>query len=207
MPILAAVQLAAEHTTILCAAEARTERATMGARLSRGVSAFALVALAACAGGGGAAPMQTAADSAAVREIGDKYEAAWNAGDAAALAALVTEDYQSVDPNGTVITGRAAMETLSKAEFEGMKANPVPVKIDIMPGTMTFPAPTIAVTSGTWTLTGIPAGMGPEKGSYLAVSTKGSDGTWRMQSGLAAAYVPPPAMPPAAPAAGKGGLQ
>jgi hypothetical protein len=54
------------------------------------------------------------------------------------------------------------------------------------------------MSSGKWTVTGVPPGGGPDKGSWLAVSEKGEDGVWRMASGLAAAFVPPPPAPDSA---------
>jgi hypothetical protein len=46
----------------------------------------------------------SAADESAVRELGTKYADAFNKSDTAALAALVTEDFQAVRPDGTMTT-------------------------------------------------------------------------------------------------------
>ena len=162
---------------------------------------LAAAAIAACSAPQTAAdPAPTAADSAAVRTIGDAYEIAWAAGDASALGQLVTENYYGVEPDGTILNGRAAFEGYEKASADSRKGSTM--ALDIAPGNITFVNSSTASSSGTWTLKGAPPGSGPDKGSYLAISVKGADGKWRMQSALAAAYVPPPAAPPTG---GKGG--
>lgn len=150
------------------------------------------VTLAAACGTSSAPAVETAADSAAVTEIGTKFQAAYTAGDAAALGALVTDDYQEAHPDGSVVTGRAAYETAFKLEAEARKAVPG-FALELTNVSTTFLSPTVASSTGTWVVKGVPAGSGPDKGSYLVVMKKGTDGQWRMQSGLAAPYVAPPA--------------
>ena len=163
------------------------------------LAAAAAFSLAACAT---PEPMTgTPDDEKAVHELGPRYESAWNAGDATALAQLVAEDYTSVEPDGSVITGRAAFESVSKTEFEARKTAP-PMSIKITTDLFRFVSSKAAVSGGKWTMTGVPAGAGPDKGSWLALSQKGADGQWRMANALGAAYVAPPPPPPA-PAKGK----
>jgi len=160
--------------------------------------AVAALAVAACSTGGGAPAMETAADSAGVRELATKYVAAWNATDAAAMSALATDDYHAAEPDGSVINGRAAFDSVMKAEFEGRKAMPAttpPMMMELTPVKVVFVTATTAVSTGLWAVKGVPAGSGPDKGSYLVVSVKGADGVWRMRNGLGAAYVAPPAAP------------
>lgn len=145
----------------------------------------------------------TGEDSTMVRELGKRYEAAWNARDGAAIAATVAEDYYGVEADGSEISGRAALETMARTELEAMKA--VPVTISITTGKTTWLNGTTAISNGTFALNGMPAGAGPEKGSYLIVAVKGSDNQWRVKSALAAPYIPPPPTPPAPPAPGKSG--
>jgi uncharacterized protein (TIGR02246 family) len=146
---------------------------------------------AACAPG--APARETAADSTAIRALGDKFETAWNAGDAAAMAQMVTEDYTASESDGSAIAGRAAYEAMEKTAADARKG--AGMVIDIVPGAMAFLTPTTATSTGTWSLKGVPAGGGPDKGSYLVVSVKGADGQWRMRNALAAAFVPPPPAP------------
>ena len=163
--------------------------------------AVAAMAVAACSTGGGAPAMETAADSAGVRELATKYQTAWNTSDAALMASLATDDYHAAEPDGSVINGRAAFDSVMKVEFEGRKAMPAttpPMTMELTPVKTVFTTATSAVSTGLWALKGMPAGAGPEKGSYLVVSVKGADGTWRMKNALGAAYVAPPAVPPAA---------
>jgi hypothetical protein len=90
---------------------------------------------------------------------------------------------------------------MEKAGAEERTGSGITLAID--PGRTMFLNGTNAVSAGTWTLGGLPEGAPPVKGSYIVVSTKGSDGTWRIKSSLAAEFVPPPAAPPAA--SGRGG--
>lgn len=155
---------------------------------------LATIVAAACSSGGGAPAMQTAADSTAIREVGTKFQTAYNAGDVAAMGAMVTEDYSSTESDGTVINGRAAYEAAMKTEVEARKAMPA-TTLEITPGKVVFLTPTAATAAGTFSVKGVPAGMGPDKGSYLVVMTKGADAQWRMSTALVSPYVAPPAMP------------
>lgn len=58
-------------------------------------------------------------DEAAVRAVEAAYDEAWNRGDAAALAALLTEDAVLVSPYGDVAVGRAAFRSLIGELFAG----------------------------------------------------------------------------------------
>ena len=159
------------------------------------LSMITAVALSACAAAEAPPAHETAADSAAVRELATKYQTAWNAGDAAAIGSLVTDNYFATESSGLAITGRAGVEAQEKTEIEARKG--MAMTLELTPGTTAFMSATTASSTGTWTLKGAPAGSGPDKGSYLVVSVKGADGQWRMQNALAAAYVPPPAAPAA----------
>ena len=126
----------------------------------------------------------TAADETAIRAIPGKYAAAFNKGDAAGLAALVTEDYHAVLADGTIVKGRAAFEESEKAQAT-LRAG-LPVTLNIQTTTVDWLSGNAAVAAGTWTLAGLPPGTGPEKGAWVGVMKKGDDGNWRLMTGLVA---------------------
>jgi len=149
-----------------------------------------VLALAACS----APTAGSAADETALRAMGGKYADAFNKRDAAALAALVTDDYQAVSPDGTEVKGRAAFEESEKksaAERTGMQ-----LTLDVKTTIMKWAGADHAVLGGTWTMAGLPAGMGGDKGAWSGTAEKGADGQWRLATGLVAQYVAPPAPMP-----------
>lgn len=60
-----------------------------------------------------------ASGEAAVRAVEAAYDAAWNAGDLAALLDLLTDDVVVINPYGEVVTGRDGVERSFSAIFEG----------------------------------------------------------------------------------------
>ena len=147
------------------------------------LTALALVALAACT----AKPAATgsADDEQAIRGLAGKYAAAYAAKDTAAAGALVTEDYQDVDPLGAHTQGRAAFQSKLAQEFAMMGGAPM---------TMTAGTTYVrwidannAVAGGTWETPPMP-GM-PSKGSWMATVVKQANGTWQMSAALGAADV------------------
>jgi uncharacterized protein (TIGR02246 family) len=85
-------------------------------KASRMMQMFALLSLAQ------AAQAETAED-AAVREVEARQEAAWNAHDARAYAALFTEDADLVSATGHRISGRAEIERDIAAAFQSIFAH------------------------------------------------------------------------------------
>jgi uncharacterized protein (TIGR02246 family) len=164
--------------------------------LSPLVLALALVS-AAC--GGASAPptpsTPTDADRAAVRDLTTAYQTAWNAKDAAAVAALVSDTYQAVLADGTHIQGRAAFQERQVAEF-GQMAGLTP-SLTITQVYADWIDVNRAITGGTWRVTGGAPGV-PDSGSYMTQTMKGADGRWRLTNNLVASLVPPPTAPPAA---------
>jgi uncharacterized protein (TIGR02246 family) len=143
----------------------------------------------------------TSADETAIRGIGGKYSEAFNKGDAAALAALVADDYLAVLPDGTIIKGRAAFQESEKQEVA--KRAGLPLTLNIQTSNVDWITGSAAVAAGTWSLAGLPPGLGSGKGSWVATVRKGDDGQWRLWRGLVAEHVEPaPSLP--APEAGKG---
>lgn len=165
----------------------------MHRKLTAGLVVAALMAVAACTDMDDAT-MGTAEDEAAIRAIATGYASAYSARDAAGLAALATEDYEAVSPEGTRISGRAAFQA-SLAEEMAMMPAELSITVSATTDFLRWIDATHAVAGGTWSSTGMPAGMGPERGSWMIVARKDADGTWRAMSGSSAAYMPPPAMP------------
>jgi uncharacterized protein (TIGR02246 family) len=169
-----------------------------------GIALVAALSLAACAAP--PAATGTADDEAAIRAIGPKFADAWTKGDVAAMSAMTADDYQAVNPDGTVIKGRAAAEENSNKEADARAG--LGLKLTVDTTYVRWVSATAAEAGGTWAVAGAPAGSGPDKGAWMTLDVKGADGQWRTATGLVAAYVPPPAPPAATPmpaAKGKGG--
>ena len=60
------------------------------------------------------------ADRAAIQALLDAHGAAWTKGDAAAAAAVMTEDADWVSGSGAVYEGRPAIEAMHRRELAGM---------------------------------------------------------------------------------------
>jgi uncharacterized protein (TIGR02246 family) len=110
---------------------------------------------------------------AAIHEGAEAWAAAWNSGDAAAIAALYAEDAVVMAPGAEPAEGRAAVEAamaggLAASAGSQMKITP----IEIMEGEGW------AVEFGTFVQTGA-NGSHMDHGRYMAV-WKNVDGTWMM---------------------------
>jgi uncharacterized protein (TIGR02246 family) len=159
--------------------------------LHAGAAIAALALTAACAAP--APTTGTADDETAIRGLASKYAEAFNKGDVAGLSALITSDYEVVGPDGTVVKGKQAFEEMERkgvAERAGM-----PLVLNVQTSYVRWMSGTSAAAGGTWTMQGVPAGMGADKGAWIGTFKKESDGQWRMSGGLVSEYHPPPAMP------------
>jgi uncharacterized protein (TIGR02246 family) len=162
------------------------------------ISVAAVFVLAACAPAPVPAPAPTsgtAADEAALRALGQKYADAWNKADVATLSSMLTDDYEAVSADGKTVKGRAGAEQMEK-ESAAQRAG-LPLALTVNTSIVKWSGANGAALSGTWTMAGLPAGMGADKGAWSSFAVKGSDGQWRIATGLVAEYVPPPATPPA----------
>lgn len=173
----------------------------MGFRILQASALAGVLALAACAR---LAPTTgTPEDETALRALGAKYADAWNKGDVTTLASMVTDDYEAVGPDGNTIKGRAALEEMEKKQATDRTG--LPLRLSVNTSYVRFAGPTAASLGGTWTMAGLPPGMGADKGAWTSLVVKGADGQWRLATGLVAEYHPPPAPPvPAQPEKGKG---
>ncbi|HEY1065706.1 MAG TPA: SgcJ/EcaC family oxidoreductase [Pirellulales bacterium] len=121
-----------------------------------------------------AAPDAThAADREAIVQSAKAYEAAYEKSDAAAVAALWTEQGEHENEDGTLIRGRAAIERAFTAFF---KDNP-PGELDVVVEQVTFPAPGVAIEEGLSRSTA--PGKLPTSCRYRAVHAK-ADGQWKI---------------------------
>ena len=172
----------------------------------RALSLFAIAgvfALAACTAPPPPAPPTTGTsdDEVALRGMGAKYAEAWSKGDVATLVTMVTDDYEAVAADGTVVKGKAAFEEMEKKQAAERAA--MPMKLNVQTSYVHWAGSANGASiGGTWTIEGLPPGAGPGKGAWTGMAKKGTDGQWRLATGLVADYVPPPPAP--APAKGKG---
>ena len=141
-----------------------------------------LLALAGRIAAQGSAP----ADENAVRGHVDAWIAAWNKGDAQAIAQLVTEDWEDVSPDGTHTKGRAAFEQSLASMFARRQGTLRGSGTTVF---VRFLTPDIAIASGTLTATG--GAAEPEKGSWILIYVK-QGGKWLVAGGHAATAPPPP---------------
>ncbi len=119
---------------------------------------------------------ENSADAAAIRKGEEAFKAAFDAGDAKAVAALWTPDGELVEESGVRIEGRAAIE---KRYAEFFKANPK-VRIAIRIGMIRFPNANTALEDGSATVS-TASGIAMNSGNYSVVHAK-RDGKWLMWS-------------------------
>ena len=136
-----------------------------------------------------AAATGTPADETAIRAMTDRYLAAFNAGDAATLAALVTEDFHCVEPDGTHISGRAAFQQMFQADVAARQAAGLTLTLSATNDYVSWIDVNHAATGGTWTITGVPPGA-PSNGSWMGVAARNAAGEWQFKASLAADLMP-----------------
>jgi ketosteroid isomerase-like protein len=151
----------------------------------------------ACSGAPEMAMQGTAEDEAALRGLADRYVTAFNANDAAGIAALVTDDYRAVAPDGTLTSGPAGVEQMESQGIQMRQKMNVNLTLRATTDFVQWVNADTATVGGSWTADGVPEGQ-PNRGSWLAVAHKSADGEWQMMSTLAADYLPPPAEAPPA---------
>jgi len=137
---------------------------------SAAVIAVGLVTLAACQ----MAPKNTAADESAIREISAAWAAAYNAGDADAVAALYAEDAVVQPPGAPAAVGRAAIREFVAGDIATSKA--AGLTLNIPGGGTVGMSGDLAYEAGTFSVTDA-SGATVDAGKYLAVSQK-KDGKW-----------------------------
>lgn len=151
-----------------------------GGRMRRlGVAVLLCVALGACS-----APRVregSSSEQAAIQAVLDAHGAAWNKGDAAAAAAIMTEDADWVGGDGSVYEGRAAIEAAHEKWFAG----PAKGSFHSHPGLpkIHFLRPDVAIVDGDSYQSGLHDEQGKEvpaeTSRYTAVMVK-ENGQWKV---------------------------
>jgi uncharacterized protein (TIGR02246 family) len=138
-------------------------------------------------------------DTAPIDEIRGKFQTAYNAGDAAGIAALYAEDAVTQPDQRPEIRGRANIEKDLQQTFSQMSFN-----LQITPGETEIVGD-IAHEHGTYTMTITPKAGGapmPVNGKYLIILRRQADGAWKVIHDMdnTSAEHAPAAAPAAAPA-------
>ena len=120
----------------------------------------------------GAEAGRQAADEAAIRKAVESYVAAFNQGDAKALATLWSPAAVYTNPlSGEQVVGREAIEK----QFAGIFAKEKSVKLEAKTDSIQFVSPSVAVEHGTAKV--IRPDQAPEESQYTAVYVK-RDAQW-----------------------------
>jgi uncharacterized protein (TIGR02246 family) len=116
-----------------------------------------------------------AADRAAIRAAADSYTAAYNRGDAKAVARLWSEKGQWIEPDGKPVEGRAAIEK----ELQKMFAEGKGLHLELLDFSVRFVTPDVAVEEGKVRVTR--PGETPSDSTYIAVDSK-QHGHWLLDT-------------------------
>ena len=136
---------------------------------------------AALAAFGGGASAATSDDEAAIKQLQVLQADAWNRHDAAAYAALFTEDGDCINVVGWWWKGREQIESRLKSAFAFVFHES---QLTVTDSSVRLLSPTIAVAHVSWTMTGakVPPGMPePKQGIEIQVLQKKA-GHWLIQS-------------------------
>jgi uncharacterized protein (TIGR02246 family) len=114
-------------------------------------------------------------DEDAIRAAVESYVAAYNRGDAKAVAAHWRESAEWTSPSGQRFQGRPAIEK----EMETMFAENKGVHIEVINPSIRFVSPDVAVEEGTVRV--IRSAEAPDDATYLAIHVK-ADGKWKLDS-------------------------
>ncbi|MGD2215108.1 MAG: SgcJ/EcaC family oxidoreductase [Gemmatimonadales bacterium] len=156
-------------------------------KLALVMAVIPFLGLAACAEQAGEEAGQTmemamTADLEAVAEafaaVRAEYKRAFEAGDAAALAALYAEDAKRMPPDAEVQNGRAAIEQGFTASLAETTSREITITETDMGA-----SGNLAYSIGTYSVTYQAEGMAEpvtDGGEYLAVSRQAADGSWEL---------------------------
>jgi uncharacterized protein (TIGR02246 family) len=117
---------------------------------------------------------QKNAGEEAIRAQAKEFVAAYNRGDAKAIAALWTED-RDYELGASTVKGREAIARLYEEHFKTHAGSKMDVEIE----SIRLLAPTVAIEQGTAAVGGS-ANSAPTASAYTAVHAKQKDGKWRM---------------------------
>lgn len=120
----------------------------------------------------GAEADRQAGDEAAIRKAVASYVAAFNQGDAKALAAMWSPEAVYTNPfSGAQVVGREAIEK----QFAGIFADAKGIKLEAQTDSVRFVSPNVAVEQGTAKV--VRPDQAPEESDYTAVYVK-REGQW-----------------------------
>ena len=122
-----------------------------------------------------AAPANAPPEEAAIKEAIAGYTAAFNKGDAAAVAAFWAEDAEYHSDDGTTAKGRAAVAEQFKSLFAEKKG----LTLAVTPTSVKLLGPSAALVDGTAKVTDPKAGA--EESPFESVWVKGADGRWLLR--------------------------
>ena len=123
-------------------------------------------------------------NDAGITKLLKDYEAAFNKGDAKAIAALYTSDAWRVTPDGRLHVGQAAIQ----GDYEVAMAGPTKgAKGTLHHGKTRAISPDVSLVEGTSEVT---MSSGTFKGRYLNTLVRQGD-QWRLASGVFVADAPP----------------
>ncbi len=126
-----------------------------------------------------------AADAAAMKKNAEAFTAAFDKGDAKAVAAFWTPKGDYVDETGRHMKGREEIEKAFTEFFSENKG----LKVQIHTESMRFVTPEVAIEDGV-TLVSEPDGGPPSRARYIVVHVK-KDGKWMLSSVHDSPYAPP----------------
>ncbi len=155
----------------------------------RSVARFSLATLVFVGGIGGALSQPpkggNPADEAAILKNAEAFVAAFNKGDAAALAAAWAPEGNYTSQSGTKLVGREAITKSFQEYFAANKGGSL--RIDI--ASLRFITPDVAIEDG---ITSVlrPGGLPPSRARYTIVHVK-KDGNWLLDSVRETVFTPP----------------
>jgi uncharacterized protein (TIGR02246 family) len=137
--------------------------------------------------GAAQAPMPGKTDPA-LTKLAKAWEAAFNAKDIAKVASMYTDDAVVMPPNHEAVRGRANIEAFFK-EMDTAKLTLTPFESAISGST--------AYEAGTYQMSITPktGEPGTDKGKYVVILKRGSDGQWRLSHDIFNSDMPLPAPP------------
>ena len=132
---------------------------------------------AACGGGGQEQTPNASTDPAPINEVRTKFQAAYNAGDASAVAALYTDDAVSLPDHHPAVQGKAAIQSYLQETFAQYAATMAITPSD------TEIVGNFAHEHGTYTIKVTPKSGGEtvaDDGKYVVILKRGADGAWKI---------------------------
>lgn len=149
-----------------------------------------LMALAVCSAATLAQDRQK--DEAAINALNEKFAAAWNKADGAAMAMTYAEDGCLIDPFGNEARGRPAVDSLLTATVTmSLKGSTTSFAIEHI----RFLAPDVAFVDATQTISGVVSPEGeplPEMQFHLVLSMIEKGGKWWYVDARPYQFMPPP---------------